>query len=311
MKEFLWCEKHRPQKVSDVVLPPDLKKTFTDIAASGDLQNMLFTGSSGLGKTTVAKALCNELGLDYLLINCSEEGGIDTLRHKIKSFASSISLDGGVRVVILDEADYLNANSTQPALRAFIEEFSANCRFIMTCNFKNRILEALHSRCPVFDFNFKKSGLEVLQATFLRRLEAILNQESVKYDIKVLVELIKKFSPDWRRVINECQRHSASGVLTPDVLVSISDESLRDMMGMLRKGEFMKVRQWVANNSDLDGNVTFRAIYDSLYEYMTPPSIPEAVVILAKYGYQAAFAADKEINLMGCLTELMARTKWK
>jgi DNA polymerase III delta prime subunit len=220
-------------------------------------------------------------------------------------------LDGGVRVVILDEADYLNANSTQPALRAFIEEFSANCRFVMTCNFKNRIIEPLHSRCSVFDFNFKKSGLEILQAAFLRRLEAILEKESVEYDIKVLVELIKKFSPDWRRVINECQRYSTSGTLTPDVLVSISDQSLRDMMEMLRRGEFMSVRQWVANNSDLDGNVTFRAIYDSLYEYMTPPSIPEAVVILAKYGYQAAFVADKEINLMACLTELMARTKWK
>jgi DNA polymerase III delta prime subunit len=311
MKEFLWVEKYRPQRINDVVLPTDLKKTFSEIVKSGEVPNMLFTGTAGLGKTTVAKAICNELNIDYLMVNCSEEGGIDTLRNKIRSFASSISLDGGVRLVILDEADYLNANSTQPALRSFIEEFSSNCRFILTCNFKNRIIEPLHSRCSVFDFNFKKTSLEKLQASFLRRLESILKSENVDYDIKVLVELIKKHSPDWRRVINECQRHSTSGELTTDVLVSVSDESLRDMMEMLRRGEFVNVRKWVSNNSDLDGTVTFRSIYDSAYEYMTPPSIPEAVLILSKYGYQSSFVADKEINLMACLTELMVRVKWK
>ena len=311
MKEFLWVEKYRPQIIEDIVLPADILNTFKGFVGSGELPNMLFSGTAGLGKTTVAKALCNELSLDYLLVNCSEESGIDTLRNKIKSFASSMSLSGGYRVVILDEADYLNANSTQPALRAFIEEFSANCRFILTCNFKNRIIEPLHSRCSGFNFNFKKSELQKLCAAFMHRLEDILKKEGVKYNTKLLVELIMKHAPDWRRVLNECQRHSTSGELTSDVLLSVSDESIQKVMSMLRDKDFGGARKWVASNSDLDGTVTFRGIYDTMYEHMTPASIPEAVLILAKYGYQSAFVADKEINLMACLTELMTKVKWK
>lgn len=311
MKEFLWVEKYRPQIIEDIVLPADILNTFKGFVGSGELPNMLFSGTAGLGKTTVAKALCNELSLDYLLVNCSEESGIDTLRNKIKNFASSMSLTGGYRVVILDEADYLNANSTQPALRAFIEEFSANCRFILTCNFKNRIIEPLHSRCSGFDFNFKKSELQKLCATFLRRLEDILKKEGVEYDTKVLVDLIMKHAPDWRRVLNECQRHSTTGKITPDVLVSVSDESIHEMMGMLREKKFGDIRKWVANNTGLDGTVTFRALYDNLSQYMTTESVAESILIIADYSYKSAFVADKEINLMACLTELMVKVKWK
>ena len=236
--EFLWVEKYRPQTIEDCILPQSLKKTFQQIVDSGDMHNMLLTGSAGLGKTTVARALCNELDLNYLLINASEDGNIDTLRSKIKQFASSVSLNGNAKVVILDEADYLNAQSTQPALRGFIEEFSCNCRFILTCNFKNRIIEPLHSRCSVIEFNTTKKQLAELAAQFMKRLQHILTSEEVDYNNKVLAELIMRFAPDWRRVINECQRYSSSGEITSDILIGLSDQNIAALVSYLKDKDF-------------------------------------------------------------------------
>ena len=246
MNEFLWCEKYRPQLIQDVILPKNIKTTFEDIVNGGELHNMLLTGTPGLGKTTVAKALCNELKLDYLLINGSEESGIDTLRTKIKQFASTISLQGGYKVVILDEADYLNPQSTQPALRGFIEEFSANCRFILTCNFKNRIIEPLHSRCSVIEFNLAKKDMPPLLAVMMQRIEYILNEEGVSFEKQVLAELIMKHMPDWRRVINELQRYSTSGTIDSGILVQLSDVSIDNLMSALKDKNFKAMRQWVA-----------------------------------------------------------------
>jgi len=272
---------------------------------------MLFTGTAGLGKTTVAKALCNELDLDYILINGSEEGNIDTLRNKIKQFASSVSLTGGYKVVILDEADYLNAQSFQPALRGFIEEFSSNCRFILTCNFKNRIIEPLHSRCGVYEFNTNKKMLAELSMQFMKRLTKILEQEGIEYDKKVLAELIIRFAPDWRRVINECQRYSLSGRIDTGILSLLSNNSVNDLIGYLKAKNFKKMRSWVTSNIDTDTSGIFRKIYDSMYETIQPGSIPRAVLILADYQYKNAFVADHELNVVACLTELMAEVEWK
>lgn len=312
MKEFLWVEKYRPQKIDDIVLPPVLKKTFREIIKSGELPNMIFAGTAGLGKTTVARALCKELELDHILINASEDGGIDVLRTKIKQYASTVSMGSNYKVVILDEADYLNPQSTQPALRGFIEEFSANCRFILTCNFKNRIIVPLHSRCSVHEFNTSKKEMAKLSMAFMKdRLIPILKEEGIKYAEKVLAELIIKHAPDWRRVINECQRYSPSGEITPDVLVGLSDQNLAQVMTYLRQKDFKSVRSWVTNNADLDSTVTFRALYDSMGDHVAPQSIPNAVLILAEYSYKSGFMADKELNLVACLTELMASLTWK
>lgn len=310
--EFLWVEKYRPQKVKDCILPASLKKTFNDILASGQIPNMLLTGTAGLGKTTVAKALCNELGYDWIMINGSEESGIDTLRNKIRQFASSVSLtDGGHKVVILDEADYLNPQSTQPALRGFIEEYSKNCRFIFTCNFKNRIIEPLHSRCNVIEFSTGKKNLAPLAAKFMERLKFILNEEGVKYQEKVLAELIIKFAPDWRKVINECQRYSSSGQIDSGVLVNFKEESIQNLMKILKDKDFSKMRKWVSDHVDIDTTGIFRKIYDSLESYVKPESIPSIILILADYQYKAAFVADHELNIVACLTEVMANSKWK
>ena len=311
MNEFLWVEKYRPKTIDDCVLPAQIKTTFKQIVEKGELHNMLLTGTAGLGKTTVAKALCNELDLDYLLINGSEESGIDTLRNKIKQFASSISLQGGYKVVILDEADYLNPQSTQPALRGFIEEFSANCRFILTCNFKNRIIQPLHSRCSVIEFNIPKKDSERLCSVMMARLMLILNDEGIKYDSKVLAELIMKYMPDWRRVINELQRYSTSGVIDSGILVSISDISIEELMSSLKIKDFKKMRQWVANNIDSDPASLFRKLYDNMNEYVSPESIPQMVLILADYQYKNSFVTDHELNLVACCTELMAGVKFK
>mgnify|MGYP002025281532 FL=1 len=272
---------------------------------------MLLTGTAGLGKTTVAKALCNELDLDYLLINGSEESGIDTLRNKIKQFASSVSLQGGYKVVILDEADYLNPQSTQPALRGFIEEFSGNCRFILTCNFKNRIIEPLHSRCSVVEFNIPKKESERLCSVMMARLMLILDDEGIKYETKVLAELIMKYMPDWRRVINELQRYSTSGVIDSGILVSLSDISVNELMSSLKIKDFKKMRQWVADNIDSDPASLFRKLYDNMNEYVVPESIPQMVLILADYQYKNSFVSDHELNLVACCTELMAGVKFK
>jgi len=309
--DFLWVEKYRPQKIDDCILPKSLLDTFKQTLASGELPNMLFTGTAGLGKTTVAKALCNELDLDYILINGSEEGNIDTLRNKIKQFASSVSLTGGYKVVILDEADYLNAQSFQPALRGFIEEFSSNCRFILTCNFKNRIIEPLHSRCGVYEFNTNKKMLAELSMQFMKRLTKILEQEGIEYDKRVLAELIIRFAPDWRRVINECQRYSLSGRIDTGILSLLSNSSVNDLIGYLKAKNFKKMRSWVTSNIDTDTSGIFRKIYDSMYETIQPGSIPRAVLILADYQYKNAFVADHELNVVACLTELMAEVEWK
>lgn len=306
---FLWVEKYRPQTISQCVLDSSLKDTFNNIVQGKELPNMLFSGTAGLGKTTVAKALCNELGLDNIVINGSEEGNIDTLRGKIKQFASTVSLQGGYKVVILDEADYLNPQSTQPALRGFIEEFSNNCRFILTCNFKNRIIEPLHSRCSVYEFNV--GDKPTLATQFMTRIQYILDQESVKYDPAVLAELIMKFMPDWRRVINECQRYGMSGSIDAGILVSLNDESVKTLMDNLKNKNFKLMRKWVSNNIDVESAKIFRMVYDNMLDYVDSSYIPQLVITLAEYQYKDAFVADHELNTVACLTEIMAHGKFK
>lgn len=305
--DYLWVEKYRPRTVADTILPKHLKDTFQAIVDSGKMQNMLFTGTAGLGKTTVARALCNELGLDYIVVNGSEEGNIDTLRGKIKQFASSVSLSGGYKVVILDEADYLNPQSTQPALRAFIEEFSNNCRFILTCNFKNRIIEPLHSRCGIYEFNTTKKEMAELASQFMKRLKTILTQENIQHNNLVVAEIISKYAPDWRRVLNECQKISAS---TGSILGSVSDrssgDSYGDLIAALKAKDFKKMRSWVVNNQDVDTAAVFRGLYDRMNDVVQPASIPQLVLILADYQYKDAFVADHELNMVACMTEIMA-----
>ena len=313
MNEFLWVEKYRPQLIQDCILPNSIKKTFEDIVNGGELHNMLLTGTAGTGKTTIAKALCYELGLDYLMINGSEESGIDTLRTKIKQFASSVSLSGGYKVVILDEADYLNPQSTQPALRAFMEEFSSNCRFILTCNFKNRIIEPLHSRCAVVEFNIPKKDMPELCMEFLDRCCYILNTEGpITYDKEVIAELILKHQPDWRRVINELQRHSASGTIDSSILIhQIADLAIIDLITYLKTKNFKAMRQWVADNMDAEPASIFRKLYDAMNDRVEPKSIPQLVLILADYQYKNAFVADHELNMVACLTEAMTQVQFK
>jgi len=308
MDQFLWVEKYRPQTISDCILSDDLKNTFTKIVESSELPNMLFTGTAGLGKTTVAKALCNMLDLDYIVINGSEEGNIDTLRGKIKQFASTVSLQGGYKVVILDEADYLNPQSTQPALRGFIEEFANNCRFILTCNFKNRIIEPLHSRCGVYEFNNGDKGK--LCGQFMKRTQHILDEEGIGYDKTPLADLIIKHYPDWRRVINELQRYSLSGRIDAGVLANISDKNYDDLFTFLKTKDFKKMRSWVANNIDTDASAIFRSIYDRVTQKVSPASIPQLILILADYQYKNAFVADHELNVVACLTEVMANVEF-
>ena len=311
MTEYLWVEKYRPKTIEDTILPVALKDTFKQILENKELPNLLFTGTAGVGKTTVAKAICNELDLDYLLINGSEEGNIDTLRHKIKQFASTVSLQGGYKVVILDEADYLNPQSTQPALRGFIEEFSNNCRFIMTCNFKNRIIEPLHSRCSVVEFNVKKNDLAELCSSFMARVTTILNSEQCGYDEPVIAELIMKHMPDWRRVLNELQRYSLSGNIDSGILVNIQEVSLNNLMAAMKDKNFKQMRQWVTDNIDVEPAALFRKIYDNMYEHVDPQSIPQLVLILADYQYKNSFVADHELNIVACCTEIMAGVKFK
>lgn len=308
--EFLWCEKYRPKNVRDCILPPDIKDTFENIVDSGEVPNMLFTGTAGLGKTTIARAICNQLGLDYILINGSEEGNIDTLRTKIKQFASSVSLSGGYKVVILDEADYLNPQSTQPALRGFIEEFSNNCRFILTCNYKNKIIEPLHSRCGVYTFNASKKDMAGLAAQFMKRIKLICNTEGVSYEDHQVADLIMKYAPDWRRVLNELQRNSMGGEFTFSSSTQSNEKIFNDLCIFLKGKEFKKMRQWVANNVDVDAAGVFRGIYDSMDSKVAPDSIPQLVLILADYQYKQSFVADTELNLVACFTEIMANCEF-
>lgn len=311
MIDSLWCEKYRPSTIEECILPKHLKDTFKEIVATGEIPNMLLTGTAGLGKTTVARAICNELDLDYILINASESGNIDTLRCKIKQFASSVSLQGGYKVVILDEADYLNAQSTQPALRGFIEEFSANCRFILTCNFKNKIIEPLHSRCGVVEFNTSKKDMVALCGQFMQRATKILAEEGVSVSSPDLVaELIMRHAPDWRRILNELQRHSRGGELQLDVLSKSTSSNISDLFGHLKDKNFKAMRSWVANNMDVDSAAIFRGVYDNMGDSVAPNSIPQLVLILADYQYKAAFVADAELNMVACLTEMMANLEF-
>jgi DNA polymerase III delta prime subunit len=307
--DFLWVEKYRPKTINECILDSSLKNTFNDIIKGKELPNMMFTGTAGVGKTTVARALCNELGLDHIVINGSEDGNIDTLRGKIKQFASTVSLQGGYKVVILDEADYLNPQSTQPALRGFIEEFSNNCRFILTCNFKNRIIEPLHSRCSVYEFNIGDKA--VMAGEFMVRLSDILRTENVKADAPVIAELIMKFLPDWRRVINECQRYGISGTIDSGILVTLSETSLKGLMADLKSKNFKSMRRWVTDNIDIESAKVYRMIYDNMVEYVQPQYIPQLVITLAEYQYKDAFVADHELNTVACLTEIMAQGQFK
>ena len=309
--DFLWVEKYRPRSIANTILPDGLKNTFQKMVDTGELPNMLFTGTAGLGKTTVARALCTELDLDYIVINGSEEGNIDTLRTKIKQFASTVSLQGGYKVVILDEADYLNPQSTQPALRGFIEEFANNCRFILTCNFKNRIIEPLHSRCGVYEFNTTKKDMVGLCGQFMDRAADILYKEKVSFDSKILADLIMKFAPDWRRILNELQRYSiGSNSIDNGILVNLSDRNYDDLFNHLKVKDFKKMRSWVVNNIDTDASAIFRAIYDRMNNKVQSHSIPQLVLILADYQYKNAFVADHELNVVACLTEVMANVKF-
>ena len=311
MEEFLWVEKYRPSNVQSCVLPKQLKKTLLEFVAAGELPNVTFSGGPGVGKTTAAKALLDELGLTYMMVNGSEESGIDVLRTKIKNFASTVSLHGGRKYLILDEADYLNPQSTQPALRGFIEEFHKNCGFILTCNYKNRLIPPLHSRCSVVDFTVPKSEKKELAEQFFRRVMNVLVVEEVKFEPKAVAEVINKFFPDWRRVLNELQRYSVSGKIDAGILVDISEVNIKELMQSMKQKEFTNVRKWIVNNIDNDPTRLFRRLYDNLYDYMDGSSIPHVVVILGEYQYKAAFVADQEINMLACLTEIMSRGKFK
>ena len=309
--DFLWVEQYRPKTIDDCILPDSLKSLFSAFIKKGEISNMLFSGTAGIGKTTVAKALCNQMNCDWIMINGSEEGGIDVLRNKIKNFASTVSLSGGKKVVILDEADYLNPQSTQPALRGFVEEFHKNCRFILTCNFKNRIIEPLHSRFSNIEFKVNPKDKPKLASRLFERAIYILKEQNVDYEDKVLVELITKHFPDFRKLINELQRYSVSGAIDAGILVNVSDENLKTLVTHLKNKEFGDMRKWVVNNLDNDPVKIFRKIYDTLYTNLEPSTIPHAVLIIADYQYKSAFVADQEINLVVCLTELMSQVKFK
>ena len=311
MEEFLWVEKYRPTDIESCVLPKEIKTTLSEFVTSGDIPNVTFAGPPGVGKTTVAKAMLDQLGLTYMMINGSEESGIDTLRVKLKNFASTVSLHGGRKYLIIDESDYLNSNSTQPALRGMVEEFSANCGFILTCNYVNRIIPALLSRCPVYDFSVPKDQSRVLLGEFFMRSLNILKQENIEYDKRAVVSLIQKYFPDWRRVINELQRYSVSGKIDAGVLVNITNDNMGQLISFMKNKEFTNVREWVVDNLDNDPTRLFRCLYDNLYNSVDGGSIPHVVVILGEYQYKAAFVADQEINTLACLTEIMARAKFR
>lgn len=308
--QYLFVEKYRPAKIDDCILSDSLKDMFKDYIKAGQLPNFLFHGSAGVGKTTVARALCNEIGAEYMFINGSEESGIDVLRTKVKSFASTVSLTDSKKVIIIDEADYLNSNSTQPAFRGIIEEFSDNCRFVFTCNFKNRIIEPIHSRCAVVDFNIPSGEKKEIAAKFFKRVINILNAENIEFDKKVVAELVQKHFPDFRRVLNELQRYSVSGKIDAGIFVNIGAESYRTLFKNMKDKNFTEVRKWVAINSDGDSSKIFRELYDISSTIMETASIPQLILILADYDYKSNFSVDREINLMACLTEIMASCRF-
>ena len=308
---MLWVEKFRPKKISECVLTEDLKKTFQAFVDDGHIPNLLLTGGPGVGKTTVAKAMLEELGATYMMINGSEESGIDVLRTKIKNFASTVSMDGNRKFVILDEADYLNPQSTQPALRGFIEEFHKNCGFILTCNFKNRIIDPLHSRCSVIEFRIPASEKPKLAGEFFTRVQGILDGEGVQYQPKAVAGVVEKYFPDWRRVLNELQRYSISGMIDSGVLVNISETNMKDLNTFLKEKDFKSIRKWVANNLDNDPSRMYRKIYDSLYVDIQPQTVPHLVLATADYSYKSAFVADQEINMLAFMIEVMTQVQFK
>ena len=313
MSDFIWVEKYRPQTIEECILPENIKKTFREFLNKGEIPNMLLSGPPGVGKTTVAKALCNELGVDFYVINGSDEGRfLDTVRNNAKNFASTVSLSSEAKhkVIIIDEADN-TSNDVQLLLRAFIEEFAGNCRFIFTCNYKNKILEPLHSRCAVVEFSIKGKEKQEVAASFFKRLNDILEKERIEADKKVLVELINKHFPDWRRVLNECQRYSVSGKIDSGILAAFSDVAVNELIKNLKDKNFPEVRKWVNSNMDNDTTVLLRRIYDNLYTSLVSSTVPAAVLVLAKYQYQAAFVADQEINMLACLTEIMVECEFK
>ena len=311
MNNTLWVEKYRPTKIEDCILPDEIKTTFQSIVDSGEIPNLLLTGSPGIGKTTVAKALCNQLDCDWLMINGSDEGRmIDTLRTTVVNYASTVSLSGGKKVIVIDEADYMNKDSVQPALRGVIEEFSKNCRFIFTCNFKNRIIPALHSRCSVVDFIISKNDKPALGMEMLENVKRILNEEGVKYEENVLVQLILKYFPDFRRVINELQKYSLNGIIDEDILKQSSDENFNELFVALKGKDFSGMRKWVAQNIDNDHVRLYRQIYDTLNNRFEKKSIPQAVLTIANYSYMSAFVADQEVNMVACLTEIMMESEF-
>ena len=311
VKEYLWVEKYRPKTIDECILPESIKSTFRSMVESGESQNLLLSGSAGCGKTTIAKALCNELDTDNIIINCSEDGNIDTLRTKIRNFASTVSLSGAKKIVILDEFDYSNAQSTQPALRGFIEEFSNNCRFILTCNFKNRIIEPLHSRCTSINFSVPKKEKPKMASQFMDRVKYVLDNEGIPYEEKVVAELIMKHFPDFRRVLNELQRYSISGSIDVGILTQIGEIHIKDLVSHMKSKDFTSARKWAVENLDNSPSELFRKVYDGLYEHLSPSSIPQAVLILAEYQYKSAFVADQEINLVACIVELMMGCEFK
>lgn len=311
METFLWVEQYRPKDIGSCVLPNNLKDTLTEFVSEGNLPNLILSGGPGVGKTTAAKAMIEQIGATYMMINGSEESGIDVLRTKIKNFASTVSLEGGRKYIILDEADYLNPQSTQPALRGFMEEFHKNCGFILTCNYKNRIIKPLHSRCSTIDFSIPNSEKPTLAKQFMERIISILDENKVEYEPRVIAEVINNHFPDWRRVLNELQRYSVSGKIDAGILVNISETNIKKLMGEMKKKEFTNVRKWVVDNLDNDPTRLFRQLYDNLYNYVDAGSIPHVVVILGEYQYKSAFVADQEINLMACLTEIMGAAKFK
>jgi DNA polymerase III delta prime subunit len=307
--DFLWCEKFRPKTISETILPDDLKQTFQQFVDQENIPNLLLTGGPGIGKTTVARAMCEQLNVDYIVINGSMNGNIDTLRTEIKDFASTISFTGGRKYVILDEADYLNPQSTQPALRNFMEEFSKNCGFILTCNFKNRIIDPLHSRCSVVEFKIGSKDKASMASQMYKRVKTILSDESVTYDQKALAELITLYFPDFRRIINELQRYGATGSIDAGVLARHSS-NIKELVQALKQKKFTEMRKWIANHKDVDTAQLYRQLYDSATEYVEPQSIPQLVVTLADYQYKAAFVADHEINNVACMTALMVEVDW-
>ncbi len=309
MDHLLWTEKYRPQTINDCILPERLKKSFQEYVNQNEISNLLLTGGAGVGKTTVAKAMCNEVGCDYMVINGSDENGVDTIRVKIKNYASSMSFAGGRKVIILDEADYLTPNA-QAILRNAIEEFAGNCSFIFTCNYKTKIIEPLHSRCAVIDFTLRANEKAQMASAFFKRIESILDTEKVEYESKVIAEVVKKHFPDFRRVINELQRYSKLGKIDVGILSQIGDISLSQIVKHLKEKDFTAVRKWAAT-AEVDNSTFFRKLYDALYDIAKPQSIPQAVIILADYQYKQAFVADHEINLVACLTELMANVEFK